>query len=128
MARLHYEGRSKSREIEDEQPVQRNIVEALGRLMNNSNDRKDNNTIREYLLKDLLPQFNSDFTNPIVRTTVEVLGRIGDATTYSLFIFMGRTKNLHKIIIIDALEALDDISSPYTFFLLNGDMELHRNR
>ena len=28
----------------------------------------------------------------------------------------------------DEMEAYDEFSSPYTFFLLNGDMELDRNR
>ena len=44
MGRLNNERRSRNREEEDEQPVRRNIVEALGRLMNNSDDHKENNT------------------------------------------------------------------------------------
>ena len=105
--RLHHDRRRSDREEEDEQPVRRNIVEALGRLMNNSNDHKGNNTIHEYLLKDLLPDFNPDFKNPMVRTITEVLGRIGNVATYNML--MNGTNSLHKIIIIDVLEALDDI-------------------
>jgi hypothetical protein len=105
--RLHHDRHRRDREEEDEQPVRRTIVEALGRLMNNSNDYKRNNTIREYLLLDLLPDFNPDFKNPMVRTITEVLGSIGNATTYNML--MNGTNNFHKIIIIDVLEALDDI-------------------
>jgi HEAT repeat protein len=98
---------ARNREEEDEQPVRRNIVEALGRLMNNSENQKEDNALREYLLQDILPEFNTNFKNPMVRTTAEALGRIGNTTTYNTLI--SRTNNLHKIIIIDTLEALDDI-------------------
>ena len=64
-------------------------------------------TFREYLLKDVLPDFNTNFRNPMVRTTAEALGRIGNTTTYNMLI--NTTDNINKIIIIDALEALDDI-------------------
>jgi HEAT repeat protein len=107
IGRLNKEKASRNREEEDEQPVRRSIVEALGRLMNNSNNQKDNNEFRAYLLDDVLPEFNANFKNPMVRTTTEALGSIGNATTYNLL--MGRKNKLNKTMVIDALEALDDI-------------------
>ena len=45
IGRLNKEKGSRNREEEDEQPVRRSIVEALGRLMNNSDNHKENNRI-----------------------------------------------------------------------------------
>ena len=45
LIRLNKEKASRNREEEDEQLVRRNIVEALGRLMNNSDNYKENNDI-----------------------------------------------------------------------------------
>jgi HEAT repeat protein len=97
----------RTREAEDEQPVRRSIVEALGRLMNNSDNPQATDEVRDYLLKDVLPEFNTIPKSPMVRTTTEALGRIGNAATYTML--MNSTNNLNKIIIIDTLEALDDV-------------------
>jgi HEAT repeat protein len=106
LGRLNKEKASRNREEEDEQPVRRSIVEALGRLINNSDNPKDHSEFHEYLLKDVLPELNMNVKNPMLRTTVEALGRTGNTTTYDLLIQKADT--LHKTIIIDALEALDD--------------------
>jgi HEAT repeat protein len=120
---------SRTREAEDEQPVRRNIVEALGRLMNNSDNPQANDAVREYLLKDVLPEFNTNVTSSMVRTTTEALGRIGNAATYTML--KNSTNHLNKSIIIDTLEALDDIRGidDLHTFLNDGtsnDAEIHQ--
>ena len=99
--------RDKKEEEEDEQPVRRSIVEALGRIANNSAHQEDRQAVREAFLQDVLPAFHTNPTHSMVRTTTEALGRIGNATTYQALV--SGTGMLNPLIRIEALEALDDI-------------------
>jgi HEAT repeat protein len=91
--------KANSNKEEDEQLVRGSIVEALGRS-------EDNNVTREYILQHVLPDFKNP-NDPIVRITIEALSRIGNAETYDALI--NNTNNLNRVVIIDALAALDDI-------------------
>ena len=44
------------------------------------------------------------------------------------FIMPTKLKKFEEAFLIQIINSSEEISPPYTFFLLNGDMELHRNR
>src|SRR5262249_39358361 len=90
--------KANSHKEEDEQLV-RSSIEALGRS-------EDHTVTREYILQKVLPNFKTP-NDPMVRVTMEALSRIGNAETYDAL--MNNTNNLNRVVIIDALAALDDI-------------------
>ncbi len=111
LQRLKNEEASRSKEEEDEQLVRISIVEALGRSA-------DNHAAREHILQNVLKDKNL-LTAPMIRTTMEALGKVGNIETYDALI--KNRSYLDQSVFIDALRALDDIRAvDYLKNLLGG--------